>query len=243
MTAGLRMRLCMCLAAGLLAGGCAVDVHDFNRAPQMTPVGTGLVPSRVAMVTEPTPPLMYHSQNSIWQDTRADLFSDLRARKIGDTVTVKIFIKDKASIANDFDRKRDADNSLNLDFLYGATSSDVTIANGGSIGGNINSKTKTKSEGGIERSEQIELLVAAVVSDVLPNGNLLISGSQEVRVNFEMRVLNVSGIVRPVDIAADNTILYDKIAEARIAYGGRGRLMEVQQPPWGQQLIDDVSPF
>ena len=90
---------------------------------------------------------------------------------------------------------------------------------------------------------QIDLLVAAVVSDVLPNGNLVISGSQEVRVNFEMRVLNVAGIVRPVDISADNSIAYEKIAEARIAYGGRGRLMEVQQPPWGQQLVDNVSPF
>lgn len=231
------------LLGAAVVSGCATDVRDFNRAPHLTPLGTGLVPERVAMVTEPAPAPLYRGEGSIWQDSRADLFSDLRARKIGDTVTVKIFIKDKASIANDFDRKRDADNSLNLDFIYGTTSSDVTIANGGNIGGNINSKTKTKSEGGIERSEQIELLVAAVVSDVLPNGNLVISGSQEVRVNYEMRVLNVAGIIRPVDIAADNSILYDKIAEARISYGGRGRLMEVQQPPWGQQLIDDVSPF
>lgn len=236
-------RFLISLTGALLLGGCAVQPRDFNREPHMTPVGTGLVPSRVSMVTEPVPPLMYRGENSIWQDSRADLFSDLRARKIGDTVTVKIFIKDKASIANDFDRKRDSSNSLNLDVTYGAKSSDVTIANTGTWGGSIDGKTKTKTEGGIERSEQIELLVAAVVSDVLPNGNLVISGSQEVRVNYEMRVLNVAGIVRPVDIAADNTIAYDKIAEARIAYGGRGRLMEVQQPPWGQQLIDDVSPF
>jgi flagellar L-ring protein FlgH len=234
-------------AAGILGavllGGCAVDVRDFNREPHMSPVGSGLVPKRVAMVSEPAPTALYRGNNSIWQDARADLFSDLRARKIGDTVTVKIFIKDKASIANDSERKRDADNFLNLDMTYGAGSSDTTIGNTGVFTGNINSKTKTKSEGGIERSEQIELLVAAVVSDVLPNGNLVISGSQEVRVNFEMRVLNVAGIIRPLDIAADNSIAYEKIAEARISYGGRGRLMEVQQPPWGQQLIDDASPF
>jgi flagellar L-ring protein precursor FlgH len=236
-------RLLTNLLCAVLLGGCAVHPRDFNREPQMTPVGTGLVPARVAMVTEPSPPLIYRGENSIWQDSRADLFSDLRARKIGDTVTVKIFIKDKASLANDFDRKRDADNSLDLGYQYGTTSSDITIANAGTIGGTANSKTKTKTESGIERSEQIELLLAAVVSDVLPNGNLVISGSQEVRVNFEMRVLNVSGIVRPVDIAADNSIAYEKIAEARISYGGRGRLMEVQQPPWGQQLIDNVSPF
>jgi flagellar L-ring protein precursor FlgH len=230
------------LAAGLV-GGCAVDVRDFNREPHMTPVGSGLVPKRVAMVTEPAPTAQYRPGNSIWQDARADLFSDLRARKIGDTVTVKIFIKDRASIENDSERKRDASNTLDLGYTYGATSSDVSIANGGTLGGTASSNTKTKSEGGIERSEKIDLLVAAVVSDVLPNGNLVISGSQEVRVNFEMRVLNVAGIVRPLDIAADNSIAYEKIAEARIAYGGRGRLMEVQQPPWGQQLVDDLSPF
>ena len=85
--------------------------------------------------------------------------------------------------------------------------------------------------------------IAALVTQILPNGNLVISGSQETRVNFEMRVLNVAGIVRPVDISAENTIAYEKIAEARISYGGRGRLMEVQQPPWGQQLVDNVLPW
>ena len=236
-----RIVICL-LGAGLLCG-CAVDVRDFNREPHMTPVGTGLVPKRVAMVAEPTPVPQYQSVNSIWQDSRADLFSDTRARKIGDTVTVRILIADKAKIKNDSERKRNASNSLNLDFAYGTTSSDVAIANAGSLGGNADSKTHTKSEGDIERKEDIQLLVAAVVSDVLPNGNLIISGSQEVRVNYELRVLNVAGIVRPLDISADNSIAYEKIAEARIAYGGRGRLMEVQQPPWGQQLIDNVSPF
>ena len=236
-----RAAVCALLAA--LLGACAVDVRDFNREPHMTPVGSGLVPKRVAMVSEPAPAPVYRGNNSIWQDSRADLFSDLRARRIGDTVTVKIFMKDRASLENDSERKRDASNTLDLGYVYGATSSDVTIANGAELGANAGSTTKTKSEGGIERSEKIDLLVAAVVSDVLPNGNLVISGSQEVRVNFEMRVLNVAGIVRPVDISADNSIAYEKIAEARIAYGGRGRLMEVQQPPWGQQLVDNVLPW
>jgi flagellar L-ring protein precursor FlgH len=85
--------------------------------------------------------------------------------------------------------------------------------------------------------------VAAIVTEVLPNGNLLISGSQEVRVNFEMRIVNIAGIVRPRDISTRNTIFYEKIAEARISYGGRGRVTEVQQPRWGQQLYDNVTPF
>jgi flagellar L-ring protein precursor FlgH len=236
-------RILMFPAFAALLGACAVDVRDFNREPHMTPVGSGMVPKRVAMVAEPLPPPVDRGNASIWQDSRADLFSDLRARRIGDTVTVKIFIKDKASIENDSERKRDATNTLDLGFTYGTISSDIEIDNGGEFGANAGSSTKTKSEGGIERSEKIELLVAAVVSDVLPNGNLVISGSQEVRVNFEMRVLNVAGIVRPVDISSDNTIAYEKIAEARIAYGGRGRLMEVNQPPWGQQLVDNVLPW
>jgi flagellar L-ring protein FlgH len=236
-------RMALFSILGVALSACAVDVRDFNREPHLTPVGSGMVPKRVAMVMEPAPPPVYRGNSSIWQDSRADLFSDLRARKIGDTVTVKISMKDKASLANDSERKRDASNSIDLGVVYGATSSDMTIANAGNWGASADSKTKTKSEGGIERSEKIDIQVAAVVSDVLPNGNLVISGSQEVRVNFEMRVVNVAGIVRPVDVSADNTIAYEKIAEARIAYGGRGRLTEVQQPPWGQQLVDDLLPW
>ena len=85
--------------------------------------------------------------------------------------------------------------------------------------------------------------VGAVVTDVLPNGNLIVSGSQEVRVNYELRVLNIAGIVRPRDISKENTIAYNKIAEARISYGGRGRMMEVQQPGWGQQIFDRFRPL
>ncbi len=103
--------------------------------------------------------------------------------------------------------------------------------------------TSTDSKGAIARSESIDLLVAAVVSEVLPNGNLVISGTQEVRVNYEVRVLSVAGVIRPRDISTDNSISYEKIAEARVSYGGRGRVMEVQQPAWGQQVLDIVAPF
>ena len=105
------------------------------------------------------------------------------------------------------------------------------------------STSSASGQGAIDRSEKIQLAVAAVVADVLPNGNLIISGSQEVRVNFELRLLNVAGIVRPQDISKNNTISYDKIAEARISYGGRGRIMEVQQPALVQQIYDRVKPF
>ena len=111
------------------------------------------------------------------------------------------------------------------------------------VEGDISSDTDTQGTGATTRSENIELSVAAVVTEVLPNGNLMITGTQEVRVNAELRILTIAGVVRPEDIGAQNTIPYDRIAEARVSYGGRGRLTEVQQPPYGQQVLDNVLPF
>jgi flagellar L-ring protein precursor FlgH len=161
---------------------------------------------------------------------------------------VKISIKDRAKFDNKNERKRENEGELNVEFDYDINTSANGIqgylANGtGSFKPKVSSTTDTKSEGKINRSEDINLLVAAVVTDVLPNGNLMIAGTQEVRVNYEMRVLGVAGVVRPRDIATDNSISYDKIAEARISYGGRGRITDIAQPPWGQQLMDMISPF
>jgi flagellar L-ring protein precursor FlgH len=227
----------------LLLGGCAGQVADFAREPHLTPVGAGLRPDRVAMLSEPPPVRSYQRGTSFWQDTSADLFRDPRAMRVGDVMTVKISIKDKASFDNTSERSRDSKRNLNFDTNYDVNLPFWKGKADGKLDSTINSGTSTKGQGAITRSESIELLVAAVVSDVLPNGNLVISGTQEVRVNFELRVLSVAGVVRPRDIATDNTISYDKIAEARIAYGGRGRITEVQQPGWGQQLYDLISPF
>ena len=163
--------------------------------------------------------------------------------RVGDVMTVKISIKDKATLDNTSERSRDSKRNLDFDTNY-----DLKLpfsrarATASSTPTSIRARPP-RAQGAITRSESIELLVAAVVSDVLPNGNLVISGTQEVRVNFEVRVLSVAGVVRPRDIATDNTVSYDKIAEARISYGGRGRITEVQQPGWGQQLYDLISPF
>jgi flagellar L-ring protein precursor FlgH len=157
---------------------------------------------------------------------------------------VIISINDRANLDNKTDRERVSKG------IYGAggsfkTSSSTGAGAGGDMDGSINthSDTSAKGKGTIKRSEDISLQVAAIVTDTLPNGNMIIRGSQEVRVNNELRVLNVTGVVRPRDISGSNTISYDKIAEARISYGGRGRLSEVQQPPYGQQILDQVSPF
>lgn len=228
----------------MLLTGCGMDqLREVAREPTLSPVGSGLSPSKTAHVDLPVTPVAYHSGNSTWQDAGADLFRDARAIHVGDVVTVKIQINDKASLDNNLNRSRDSSvglkSSADFNFGFGAPGP----SGSGSLDGNLDRTTSTDSKGSIDRSETINLLVGAVVSQVLPNGNLVISGSQEVRVNFELRVLNVQGVIRPRDIATDNTISYEKIAEARISYGGRGRVMEIQQPAYGQQILDIVSPF
>lgn len=232
------------VALTLATGGCANKIEDFGRQPALSAVGAGLLADRVPLPAEPVPQPTYRPGNSIWQDASADLFRDPRARKIGDVVTVKIAIKDKARLDNNSKRSRDSKSSLKPKIGYDLqTSGGLNHSGDMSVDVEAEGETSTDSKGGITRSESIELLIAAVVTGVLPNGNLIISGSQEVRVNFEVRELSVAGIVRPRDISTENAVEYDKIAEARISYGGRGRITEVQQPAVGQQLFDLLTPF
>lgn len=234
-------------APGLLllvsVSGCSVAPQDIAREPHLTPIGSGLQTSKVANVQQVSVQQMHPRANSTWIDSGADMFRDARAVRAGDVVTVKIQIKDKASFDNNSSRSRDSKWGTGGDLKYGIAAFGVKKAGDASVSADANGSTSTEGKGAITRSESIDLLVAAVVTEVLPNGNLIISGTQEVRVNFEVRVLNVSGIVRPRDISTDNSVSYDRIAEARISYGGRGRITEVQQPGWGQQVIDIIAPF
>jgi flagellar L-ring protein FlgH len=232
----------MLLLGLALLGGCADKIADLNREPHLTPVGSGLHPERTPLAVN-APMQQPPRDNSFWRDASADLFRDPRAVRAGDVVTVKISIKDKASLDSTSERSRDSSSNHSYDLNYNINTGGTAKKGDATIGGNAAAKTTSKGEGAITRSESIELLVAAVVTDVLPNGNLVISGTQEVRVNFEVRVLSVAGVLRPRDIATDNTVSYDKIAEARISYGGRGRITEVQQPGWGQQVVDMLAPY
>ena len=221
------------LGIGLALAGCATRPQEVAREPILTPIGAGLtpnvVPHRFAGYTPPPPAF-----NSLYQDG-ASLYRDPRAMKPGDVLTVNIAINDKASLGNNTDRSSDSEitNTLSANVAKLGVNSAL----------NSVSKSSANGQGTIDRSEKIQVSVAAVVTEALPDGNLVVSGSQEVRVNFEIRQLFVAGIVRPRDISKDNTISYEKIAEARISYGGRGRLTEVQQPAWGQQIYDNLKPF
>lgn len=227
----------------IILSGCAINPREIGREPELTPVGAGVVRPVLNIPTETRSLPAFYNNNSFWSDSAADLFKDPRARRLGDVMTVKISISDQADLDNSSERSKDAthDTGVNFshDFLWRGWASSGT----GAMSSGIDTKSEHEGKGAIARSENINLLVAAVVTDVLPNGNLVITGSQEVRVNYEVRVLSVSGIVDPKDITSENAISYERIAEARISYGGRGRLMEVQQPGWGQQIVDAVAPF
>jgi len=226
------------LAMALLAG-CGTNLKEINQAPALSPVGSGTPAGDAAAYTYPETVNKVGRSYSLWNDRQSRLFTDPRALNRGDLLTVRIEINDRAKFDNDSARKRTAKRSL----FFGAAGAWEGFVGAAEGEGEIGSSTSTDSTGTTKRSENLVLSVAATVVDVLPNGNLVISGSQEVRVNYELRVLTIAGIVRPIDIGPQNTVNYDRIAEARISYGGRGRLSEGQQPPWGQQLVDQVLPF
>ena len=224
--------------AGL--AGCAVHPREIGREPSMSPVGSALATEHMVARAGYYPARPSGNKYSTWSDRAASLFTANRAINRGDIVTVRIEIEDSAKLDNQSERARTSSRSLGLSGNYatsGGAAGDI------SADGSIDSGSDFEGSGGTKRSESIDLSIAAVVVEELANGNLLIQGSQEVRVNAEMRILTITGIVRPSDIGPDNTIDYERIAEARISYGGRGRISEVQQPSYGQQALDLYLPF
>ena len=213
-------------------------IKELGQEPALTPIGSGLSAHVQAFPGNTASIGARNATMSLWDDSKSDLFKDPRAAKTGDIITVNIAINDRATMGNSTDRAQEA--KVNNSFT-GSTSLGPSYSADGSLG--FDSKSSATGKGNIDRSEKIQLNIAAVVTNVMPNGNLLISGSQEVRVNYELRELNIAGVVRPRDISRENTISYEKIAEARIAYGGRGRVSEVQQPAYGHQLYDILKPF
>ena len=246
-----RKSLLVTLVACISVSACStVDkLNAVGQPPSLTPIidprdRTG---DRVITMPMPRPESTIRQANSLWASGSRSFFKDQRASKIGDIVTVMIDISDKAEVSNQTSRTRKADESANIDNLLGfeSTLGQKLLPNGYSpeaaIG--LGSDSSTSGQGSVNRKEKVELTVAAVVTQVLPNGNLVIEGRQEVRVNFELRELSMTGIVRPEDISFMNEIKHTQIAEARISYGGRGQLTDVQQPRYGQQIVDILFPF
>lgn len=219
-----------------------------GKAPSFSQRGTS--PERVAMIAagqaERATTRRFSDTASLWSGGQQSLLGDRRAVKRGDILTVVIDIDEQAEIANSSERARSGSESMGIPQFFGVPQRyDQGITPGASLGNavDLSSSSRSSGDGSVRRSEELTLRVAATVVDVLPNGVLSIEGAQEVRVNFELRELLVSGYVRPEDISRQNRITYDKIANARISYGGRGQITDVQQPRIGQQLLDAILPF
>src|SRR4051812_46166505 len=237
------------VAVASLAGGCSA----FDR-PRYTgekpPLSTienpqtqaGYKPVQMPM---PAPQPVTYNPNSLWRSGSRAFFKDQRAHQIGDILTVSVRISDNAKFDNETQRSRKNSEDSGVTDYIGSKTLGASAAKA-ILPGRILTADSTASSDGkgtIDRKEELQTNVAAVVTQLLPNGNLVVEGKQEVRVNFEVRELIVAGIVRPEDIQSDNTIDSTKIAEARIAYGGRGQITDVQQPRYGQQVFDVLLPF
>ena len=200
----------------------------------------GYVPVSMPM---PVPRPEIRQANSLWQSGMRSFLKDQRARNIGDILTVVVTVNDQANTDNETTRNRTTTDVANVNGLLGAQSARILAGANVTNAIDLPSAQSMASVGKVQRTDTITTRVGAEVIQILQNGNLVIQGKQETLINYEMREIGITGIVRPEDIANDDTITYDKIAEARITYSGRGQLMDIQQPRWGHQLLDILFPF
>jgi flagellar L-ring protein FlgH len=226
-------------------GGCSsIDrLSQIGEQPKLAAIENptaqpGYKPVQMPM---PKPETVSYNANSLWRNGSRAFFKDQRAARIGDLLTVTVNITDKANIANETQRSRTSKEDSGITDFVGSKSLGSKLLPGRLL--TADSTASTDGKGSVNRQEALQTNVAAVVTQVLPNGNLVVEGKQEIRVNYEIRELIVAGIVRPEDIQSDNTIDSSKIAQARIAYGGRGQITDVQQPRYGQQVMDVLLPF
>ena len=187
---------------------------------------------------------------SLWNPGTKGFFGDQRATTVGDLLTVNIEINDEASFSNASNTTRGGSSTIGKPVLFGYETkldkvlpglSEADVPKGDLA--QLASNTSSNGSGKIKRGESIKLKIAALVIQKLPNGSLVIAGRQEVKVNHELRELRIAGIIRPQDIGTDNTIPYDKVAEARIVYGGRGQLSRSQRINYGGTIADIILPY
>ena len=242
-----RNALLLSMALAVTACGAADRLSNVGKAPALTAIQdpTTTPGYRPVQMPLPTPQAVHYNSNSLWRSGARAFFKDQRAARVGDILTVLVTISDKAEFDNQTARSRSGSNASGTGGAVGTAINTLFLPAGTSSNNLVSAEGETSFQGSgkVDREEKLQTKVAAVVTQILPNGNMVIEGRQEVRVNFEVRELIVAGVVRPEDIAANNTIESEKIAEARIGYGGRGQITDVQQPRYGNQVLDIVLPF
>ena len=231
----------LCLAGASLSACSALDrLENIGEAPRLAAVGNPAGAQIVAEIPRPAP--ITHVNNSLWQPGAKSFFHDPRANHVGDVITVNVSVADTAKLQNSTTRSRTNSDDANLTNFFGLENALPKGIDPTSLV-KMGSDTSNVGSGAVNRQESINMTLAALVAQVLPNGNLVIDGHQQVRVNSELRDMRVSGIVRREDITQDNTVNLAQIAEARISYGGQGTVSDVQQPRYGSQLFDIIMPW
>ena len=243
------MRAAVTLSCVLALSGCGAlsKLSEVGRPPEMSKMSD---PTRdpsyhPLSMPMPAPQLAIPEANSLWRPGSRAFFKDQRAAAVGDIVTVLVNITDAATLSNVSSAVQANSENAGLPNLFGLEAQIPKLFKNASATSLVstNSAGNASGTGSIKRNETVTVRLAGVVTQVLPNGNLVVAAHQEVRVNSELRDMQVSGVVRPQDIASDNTVTHDRMAEARIAYGGRGQLTDVQTPRYGQQILDILLPF
>ncbi len=237
-------------SAFLLLSGCnaLTRLSEVGEAPRMAAVQdpSSIPGPRPVKMPMPYMDMGKRQANSLWKTGSRAFFRDQRAGRVGDILTVVISMDEKASLSNETKRSRSNTEAANATNFFGIESqlakvlpNVIDTENLVNMGSNLSNTGK----GEIDRSEKIDLRIAATITQVLPNGNFVLAGRQQMTVNFDMRELVITGVIRPEDVSSENTVSYDQIAEARISYGGRGQMQEVQQPRYGSQVLDILMPF
>ena len=231
-------------ALALSLSGCVME-----QRPGFTPIreelskasraNTVMTPVVLAAPDAPEP-------GSLWRPGSRQFFNDSRARKVGDILTVVVSEDASADVTAETEVKRTHNQESGITNIFKTTAGALTnpaITTAANNLVNTDSDRSFKGEGDTSRTDKVSGRIAAVVTQVLPNGYMVIQGKREVVVNYELQELSIQGIVRPEDITAENTIASEKIAEARVLYAGRGLVDESQTPSRGVRFLDKVLPF
>ena len=242
-----RAALALLLPALLASCGSLQRLSEVGKPPAMTPTSDPTKDPAWRPLTMPMPAaqLAAPQANALWRPGSRAFFKDQRAAQVGDIVTVVISTTDSADVEDGTTTTRTSTEGMGMPNMFGFETQIPKILSGANASSLVSTSSTNSNVGAaaLKRNETVALRLAGVITQVLPNGNLVVAARQQVRVNGELRELQVSGVIRPQDIASDNTVAHDRMAEARISYGGRGQLTDVQSPRWGQQIMDILLPF